>query len=273
MRTAVVGHVEWVTFGRVDHVPVPGEIVHADDVFEVPAGGGSVAAVQLLKLAGDCTFFTALGDDELGHRSQDELAKLGVRVECVFRPDAQRRAFTHVDAAGERTITVMGERLGPHASDPLPWDALDGVNAVYFCAGDDDALRQARRARTLVATSREAGRLARAAVYLDAVVGSARDASERYAPVDPEPGAVVETLGSDGGRYVARDMSGTWAAQPLPGPRVCAYGAGDSFAAGLTYGLGAGLPVEDAIALAARCGAANAMGRGPYEGQLTSKDV
>jgi ribokinase len=46
------------------------------------------------------------------------------------------------------------------------------------------------------------------------------------------------------------------------------YGCGDSFAAGLTYGLGAGLPIGEAVELAARCGAACATGRGPYEGQL-----
>ena len=132
MRTAVVGHVEWVTFGRVDHVPAAGEIVHAEDVFEVPAGGGAVAAVQLLKLAGNCTFFTALGDDDLGHRARKELEAMGVRVAATHRAERQRRAFTHVDKTGERTITVIGPRLGPHASDPLPWGELDDVDAVYF---------------------------------------------------------------------------------------------------------------------------------------------
>ena len=29
MRVAVVGHVEWVEFARVERVPDPGEIVHA----------------------------------------------------------------------------------------------------------------------------------------------------------------------------------------------------------------------------------------------------
>jgi ribokinase len=47
-------------------------------------------------------------------------------------------------------------------------------------------------------------------------------------------------------------------------------GAGDCFAAGLTYGLGEGRPAEDAVELAARCGAACMMGGGPYEGQLTN---
>ena len=51
-RVAVVGHVEWGDFAVVDHVPTPGEIEHADATFAVVAGGGSVAAVQLAKLAG-----------------------------------------------------------------------------------------------------------------------------------------------------------------------------------------------------------------------------
>jgi ribokinase len=273
VRTAVVGHVEWVTFGRVDHVPVPGEIVHAEDVFEIPAGGGPVAAVQLLKLAGSCTFFTAFGDDDLGHRARQEVEAMGLRVEATFQDVPQRRAFTHVDRNGERTITVMGERLGPRASDPLAWEELDDVDAVYFCAGDDDSLRQARRARVLVATSREASRLARAGVYLDAVVGSARDPSEAYVPIEPPPRLVVETLGADGGRYGAGSDEGTFAAEPLPVPRVCAYGAGDSFAAGLTFALGSGYETTDALRLASRCGAACATGRGPYERQLTAADL
>ena len=52
-----------------------------------------------------------------------------------------------------------------------------------------------------------------------------------------------------------------------------AYGAGDSFAGGLTYALGAGWDLEPALALAARCGAACAAGRGPYTGQLGAADL
>jgi ribokinase len=43
-----------------------------------------------------------------------------------------------------------------------------------------------------------------------------------------------------------------------------AYGCGDSFAAGLTYGLGAGDDIDAALALAARNGAACLTARGPY---------
>src|SRR5207244_13238095 len=62
LRMAVIGHVEWIEFAVVDHVPVPGEIVHAAHTFEEAAGGGAVAAVQLARLAGAATLSTAAGD-------------------------------------------------------------------------------------------------------------------------------------------------------------------------------------------------------------------
>jgi ribokinase len=271
MRAAVVGHVEWIEFGRVDHVPVPGEIVHVTESWEEPAGGGAVAAVQLCKLAGAATLYTALGDDEVGHRSKEALEELGLRVEAVFRPEPQRRGFVHVDSAGERTITVIGDRLGPRADDPLPWDEMRDVDAVYFTAGDSGAARAARDAATLVATARGLETLSEAGIQLDALVGSSRDAGERYSTgdLDPAPRHLIRTAGAGGGEWeIPGGESGRWECTPLPGPISDAYGCGDSFAAGLTYGLGTGLHVQEAAELGARCGAACFTGRGPYEAQL-----
>jgi ribokinase len=275
MRAAVVGHVEWIEFARVERVPVPGEIVHALQTFEAPGGSGAVAAVQLARLAGECRFFTALGDDPLGHRAKRELEELGVRVEPAWRGEPQRRGFVHLDAHGERTITVIGERVGPSADDPLPWSELDGADAVYFTAGDPGALRAARGARALVASVRAIEVLSRSGVQLDALVSSAEDEGERYSrgDLDPPPRFVVRTEGATGGSLETAEGRGSrWAAAPLPGPAVDAYGAGDSFAAGLTYGLGDDRSPEAAAELAARCGAACVTGRGPYEGQLRAAD-
>jgi ribokinase len=271
MRVAVVGHVEWIEFARVEHVPRAGEIVHASETWELPGGGGSVAAVQLSKLARESVFFTALGHDRLGHRAGGVLEAMGVRVEATHHDTAQRRAFTYIDDRGERTITVIGERLGPSGADPLPWDLLDHTAAVYFTAGDREALRAARRARVLVATSRVLPFLVEAGVPLDAVVGSGKDEDERYTPglLEPPPGLVVQTAGADGGAFRSADgTSGTFPPAPLPGPVVDAYGCGDSFAAGLTFALGRGDGAEQALAFAAMCGAACLTGRGPYAGQL-----
>jgi ribokinase len=108
-------------------------------------------------------------------------------------------------------------------------------------------------------------------VELDALVMSARDPGERYSPgdLDPEPRVVVRTLGAAGGEWVtASGEQGRWRPGELPGPIRDSYGSGDSFAAGLTYGLGAGWEIAKAVELAARCGAACLTGRGPYGAQL-----
>ncbi len=272
MRVAVVGHLEWCEFAEVPHVPRPGEIVHAARTFQEPGGGGAVAAVQLKKLAGAATLFTAFGDDETGHRAHAGLSELGVDIEGEFHPETQRRAFVHLDEGGERTITVLGPRLGPRGADPLAWDRLDATDAVYLTAGDVDAVREARRARTLVATPRGLDTLADAHVELDALVASGRDPGELYSrgDLDPAPRVVLRTMGAAGGEWETRSGErGKWGPAELPGPVRDAYGCGDSFAAGLTYGLGAGWEIERAVELAARCGAACLTGSGPYEAQLT----
>jgi ribokinase len=275
MHAAAVGHVEWIEFARVERVPLPGEIVHTQETWGEPGGGGAVAAVQLAKLAGGATFFTALGDDEVGRRAHEALTALGLRVEVAWRDEPQRRGFVFVDSAGERTITVIGDRLGPSGEDDLSWTRLEGADAVYFTAGDASSARRARTARCLVGTARALEPLAEAGIELDALVASGADAGERYEPgmLDPEPRLVVRTAGPEGGTWERPGgAEGRYAATPLPGPVEDAYGCGDSFAGGLTYGLGAGMDPPEALELAARCGAACLTGRGPYSGQLVIGD-
>ena len=276
MRTAVVGHTERVEFGHVERVPAAGDIVHATDAWEEPGGGGAVAAVQLARLAGSCIFFTAFGDDERGGWTRRRLEELGVRVETGIRDEPTRRAVVFVDANGERTITTLGRRLEPTAADGLPWNELEGVDAVYVTAGDPGALHEARSARVLVGTSRIADLLAQADLYLDAVVGSAADPAEALDPdaFNVPPHLVVRTESVRGGRYETSDgRTGTYDPVSPPGPVVDTYGAGDSFAAGLTFALGAGMEIEEVLALAARCGAWCAAGKGPYGNQLTATDL
>ena len=269
-RVAVVGHVEWIDFAVVPRLPRPGEILHVPEFWGEAAGGGAVAAVQMAKLAGGALFVTALADDDHGQRTRAQLVRQGVTVHAGVRDGEQRRGFTYLTDDGERTITVLGERPVPHGDDPLPWEELDDVDGVYVTGGDAGALRAARRAKVVVATPRTGDALFGSGVQLDVLVRSGSDAGEDVDPatMDPPPRIVVTTLGGDGGRWDGEAGSGTWEPQPLPGPRADAYGAGDSFAAGLTTGLAAGLDIAGAVRLGARCGAANMTGRGPYAGQL-----
>ena len=271
LRVAVVGHAEWIEFGLLDRVPEAGGIAHASEVWEEPGGGGAVAAVQLVKLAGACDLFTAVGDDPTGRRMVKALTDLGVEVHAAVRERPTRRAVSLIDRGGERTIVTFGARLRAEASDPLPWDRLDGIDAVYVTAGDPGAFVAARQARTLVVASRDLGELLDAGVRPDALVGSNVDRAE---DVDPGvlpwvPSLVVRTNGRSGGSFEAGDGGhGTYPAAPLPGPVVDTYGGGDAFAAGLTFALGSGRSVADALDFAAACGAAAVTGRGPYGAQL-----
>jgi ribokinase len=271
VQIAVVGHVEWVEFARVDHAPEPGEIVHALETWEEPAGGGAVAAVQLANLGGSCLLFTALADDDLGRRSREELEARGVTVHAGHAAGTQRRALTHIDEVGERTITVLGDKLLPSGEDgSLPWEELHRCAAVYFVSGDVAALRAARHCPVVVATARELTTLRRAAVQVDVLVGSGEDAAERFesGELEPEPDIVVTTAGALGGWI---RPGGPFRAAPLPGPVSDAYGCGDCFAAGVTLALAEGRPVEEAVELGASCGAAVLCGRGAYAGQLTRR--
>ena len=264
MRAAVVGHVEWLEFVPVEDVPRRGEIVHAAESWEQAAGGGSVAAVQLAKLADSVAFFTALGNDRYAELARSELTERGVTVHATTVESRQRSGFVFLDETGERTITTIGRKLHPRGhDDSVPWHELARCDAVYFCAGDADALLLARRARVLVATARELPTLRQASVQLDALVSSGKDEAERYTPgeLDPEPHLVVTTSGALGGWA---QPGGPFNAAPLPPSPADAYGAGDCFAAGLAFALGAGLEGLAALDFAARCGAGAIAGPGVH---------
>lgn len=271
LHVAVVGHLEWTRLGLVDHPPARGEIVGAQDGGEIAAGGGGIAAVQLAKLAGESSFYTALGDDDAGDRAIEQLGELGVHVHAARRGEPTRRAVVLLDAGGERTITTIGQRIVPHGDDDLAWDELAGFDAVYLTAADPGGVRAARNARVLVATPRAQPALGEAAARLDALVLSANDREEEAdaAGLVPAPDYLVRTSGHEGGAWTAADgRTGTWAATSIDGPVLSTYGAGDSFAAALTYGLAESGDVTVALGLAARAAAAVLTGHGPYEGQL-----
>jgi ribokinase len=271
MRVGVVGHVEQIEFAVVDALPRAGQVAHAKHWFTAAGGGGAVAAVQLRKLAGEATFLTALGSDGVADQLHRELESHGVTVRAALRPGPHRRGFVHVDESGERTITIMGSRIVPRGGDPLPWEDLETYDAVYLSAGDAEAVRKARRATVLVATMRAHEALVEAGVELDALVASTNDASEGHDPaaIAPPPRALVRTDGKNGGTYTTSDgTTGRWTAHDPPGGIVDAYGAGDCFAAGLTYGLAQSGDLKTALELGARCGAHCVAGRGPYAAQL-----
>lgn len=270
-RIAVVGHVEHVTLGRTDALPRPGDIIHLRETRFLPGGGGGLAFAQLCRSDAEIHLFTAVGSDEAGRAVEARIraAPAHVHVYAAARAVDHPRVVVIVDAEGHRTIVVTEDPLQPAAADPLPWSILAGCDAVYFTGADPQSLRLARAARRLVVTARRRPTLEAAAVAPDVIIGSASDPREDapFAAYDPAPGALVLTDGPRPVRVVRRQ--GVTLVDPPPAPDRIAgdYGAGDSFAAALTFFLAHGLDVEEACRRAGPHGAAVLRGIDPMESQ------
>jgi ribokinase len=205
--------------------------------------------------ADEVDFFCALGDDAHGHAAAEQLGERGVTLHVAWRREQPtRRALTLLEGSGERTIVTVGERLEPSGADDLDWDLLKGRDGVYFTAGDPAALERARRASVLVASPRGRAALQEGPVA-DALVFSRRDRDEAEwaRRLKHKARLFVETLGSEGGRWWGQS-EGSWTPVPPDAPIKDAYGCGDSFAAGFTFGLATGASVADAAALGAQRG-------------------
>jgi ribokinase len=270
-RIAVVGHVEHVTLGRFGGVIESGAVIHMEHARFLAGGGGGIAFAQLCRSDAEVHFFTAVGSDEAGRAVEARIrAEAGqVHVHAAVRVAEHPRVVVVVDRDGQRTIFVTREPLHPAATDPLPWSSLAECDAAYFTGNDPESLRMARAARVLVVTARRNAILEAAAVAPDVITGSVADPRENreLASYEPAPRALVLTDGPRAIR-VFRE-SGVTLVDAAPGPSrvVGDYGAGDSFAAALTFFLAHGLSVEEGCRRAGPYGAAILQGLDPLEVQ------
>ena len=154
-------------------------------------------------------------------------------------PRATRRGFTFIDENGERTITVAGtSSTRARATTSRGWSSAS-LDGVYFTAGDVSALgppagHGCSSRRRGLATLRRAG------VEIGRT-GGKRGGPRRAVPpgdLEPPPRLVVSTASPLEGGPSPAAPSGLRRSR---GQSPDAYGAGDSFAAGLTYALASGL--------------------------------
>jgi ribokinase len=270
LRLGVIGHIEHVTLGLIDAMPVPGDILHLGAPRVLAGGGGGIAFFQLARSTAEVHFFTALGDDD-GARFVEQAinARTGARLHAVRRATPQTRDIVMIDPQGERTIVVIGDPLHPRADDPLPWNLFDELDAIYFTAQDPALLALARRARVLVVPARRREAILASGVPIDVIVGSRVDPREVSTLADYAipPGALVMTDGPRGGIVETRAGITPFRSPPVASA-LGTYGAGDSFAGALTYYLAAGLAPAAAAARAAHHGAAVIGSLDPLAAQL-----
>ncbi|MEX0749667.1 MAG: PfkB family carbohydrate kinase, partial [Dehalococcoidia bacterium] len=243
---------------------------HLAESCTIAGGGAGIAFHQLARSPGEVHLFTATGSDEAGHAVERALSRIPAEIHIARRDLPHTRDLAVITPDGERTIFVIGEPLHPRLRDDLPWEVLETCDAVYFTGQDPETLIEARKARVLVVTSRRKQALDASGVRADVVVGSTKDKREFSVLSDytPSPAALVMTEGERGGYIETRDGVVRFPAPVVPDRTVAAYGAGDTFAAALTWYLARGFPLLEACTRAGRHGGAVLRGINPLEWQM-----
>ena len=275
---AVVGHVEWVQFARVPHVPRAGEVVHAERPVRGAGGrrsggGGPAGAARGRGDAGDC-----LGEDESPRalaRGWPSSAWTCARRRAerdTQRGDAGRRRGRAHDhdvrpAPGTRAATAC-RRAG------RGWSRSTACTSPR--ATRPSCEWRARARARLVASPRASEALA-PGVVLDALVLSGEDEVELRAaePVRKEAELVVVD-----GRHARRALPAPRGETGSAGPRCACPARRWTPTVAVTRSRRASRTASarawhapSALALGARCGAVCLTGRGPYERQLTARDL
>ena len=266
LKLAVIGHVEWVTFLKVDQLPLAGEISHAKDCFEEAAGGAAVAAVQMARLINEpVDLITSLGKDTYGEKCYERLSKLGLNLKVAWREKPTRKGISLISKDGDRAITVIGERLQPIASDHLPWSEMKNYDGIFITATDKEGIRLASKAKFIAATPRTGETtLKDSKIKINALIGSGLDPGEKinFEELVPRPDIYIATEGKEGGKVYPNKYK--YNSIKPSSKEIDSYGCGDCFAGAVTTALSAKLNLDQAINIGAYCGAECSTHYGPY---------
>ncbi len=266
LNFAVVGHVEWMNFLKVDQLPKPGVISHSEKSIEYPAGGGSVIAKTLSDLTeNQVHFFTSLGNDYYGEQSFKILSNYGMKLHVAWRDKPTRKGFSLIDSNGERSITVIGERLAPTYKDKLDWNIFEKMDGIFITASDSETFKKARIAESLCTTPRVGlNTINKSNVFLDGLIGSNLDPGEVFSlsEISIKPKLIIKTEGEYGGIVYP---GGRYKALINTKPKIDSYGCGDAFAAGILYGLSSKWSIEKILSLAKLLGREASQCFGPYK--------
>jgi len=265
LNLAVIGHVEWINFLKVDQLPIPGVISHSKKSHEYPAGGGSIIAKTLSELSSNqIHFFTALGNDDYGKKCFKILSSMGIKLHVAWRNKPTRKGFSLIDSQGERAITVIGERLAPKHKDNLEWDILKKMDGIFITASDSEIFKLSRSASILCTTPRVGlDTINKSNVILDGLIGSNLDPGEAFSlsELSLKPKYTIKTEGEKGGIIFP---GGRYKAFKNKKLKVDSYGCGDSFAAGILYGMASKWNIDKSLYLAKMKGREASEFFGPY---------
>ncbi len=249
----------------VPHIPAPGETLASTGRATFMGGKGANMSVAIARAGSRANHIGALGPD--GGWMLERLLEYGVDTRHIAQIETESaQAIIMVDADGENAIL-----LHPGANGEIPQAALQTALAEaetgdWFVTQNETNLQ-----RTGAALAKKMGlKVAYAAApfsaeralavleYLDFLILNEVEAQQLTEATGKTPDAlgvrdVVITLGGDGADWFG--PNGKQHFDALPVKPVDTTGAGDTFTGYLLAGLDQGMPMPQAIKLAATAGA------------------
>ena len=211
------------------------------------AGGATGAAFdQLVAAERLARHWVRIGEDT---RTSLTIHERGTGREFRFVPEGPTIKESELAACQEAVAASECDWFVASGSVP------PGVPADFY--GDVGRAARERGARFILDTSGDELEAALPAGGIHLLKASKEEFSRARAIEAVEQGRaehVALTLGRDGAMLVARE--GSWFLPSFKVETVSTVGAGDSFLAGMTYGLGKGMPVTEAFRVAVAAGAA-----------------
>jgi ribokinase len=276
----VVGSINQDFVLSVERRPEPGETVTEAQLSKGNGGKGANQAAAAALLGAGVTFLGRVGDDGFGEPLIEALADKGVDTSLIEASPgwSTGTAFITLTPDGENAITVAPGANRSLTADDVEEasDAIGGARVLVaqmevplevVLRAVEVAARQGTRALVNLAPMREVPR--ELLEKLDPLVVNEHEAAfllgekvegvERALSAAPEllelgPKSAVITLGKEGAVFSDGDST-----SHVPSPEVEVVdttGAGDAFVGALASRLARDASLEDAVAYAARAGAA-----------------
>ncbi len=292
-RIVVVGSANTDVTVSADHLPRPGETVLGGDAAWAGGGKGANQAVAAARAGAEVTFVGRVGRDDLGRRTCERLQAEGICTDYLHLDERAPSgvALIIVDKHGENLIAVApgaNSRLSPEdvrqAREAISEAdvvlvqleiPLETVAAAVRIASEESVAVMLNPAPA----QRLAEGLLASLDYLTPNAGEAAQLAGLPAEGEPEQmarrlvemgvGAVALTLGADGVCVCADGAC--WRQEPPQVRPVDTVAAGDCFCGVLAVGLGEGMSLRQAVALAT-CAAAVSVERVGAQPSLPARE-
>lgn len=269
-----VGIAVWDQIFAVDTLPDHGGKFFYRDFRETGGGPAATAAAAASRLGVGAAFWGRVGDDAIGARIVEDLARYDVDIADIRRVGERVSTLSAVilDRAGERMIlTPADSQLDPDPSW-LPLERIAGTDAVLadvrWPEGARAALDMARQhgipsvldadtttgAPPIAPLVAAASHVVFSASGLRAFAGSDDRAAALRAAHDRIGGTIAVTAGGDGCSWID-DNGDAWHLPAFEVDVVDTLGAGDVFHGALAVALAERWPLSDAVLFASAAAA------------------